>query len=216
MPRCPGGHQTADVDYCDVCGLSLHASKPTSPVPSLAKCPACGAQLQGRFCEACGTDSLPRAPPPVPGQRPGDVPPLPQPPRATWTAVVSADRAHFEAVTAAGNGSAPGEFPSSWQDRRYVLRGDQMSVGRRSRSRKIKPDIDLTGPPEDYGVSHLHAVFVPNSDHTWSVVDVGSTNGTMLNDQPYPLPANVPHRLRHGDRLYLGAWTVITIQVDPH
>src|SRR5690606_6877188 len=142
-------------------------------------------------------------------------PPKPEPPPATWTAVVSVDRAHFDAVTAAGNGTAPGGFPADWEERRFELHGNQVSIGRRSRTRNIKPDIDLAGPPEDYGVSHLHAVLVPRTDNTWSIVDVGSTNGTMLNDQPYPLAANVPHPLRHGDRIYLGAWTVITIEVDP-
>ncbi|WP_245565983.1 FHA domain-containing protein [Thermocrispum municipale] len=191
-------------------------SKRTSPIPGLAKCPTCGTQLQGRFCEACGTDTLPGAPPPVPVQQPAHVePPKPEPPPATWTAVVSVDRAHFDAVTAAGNGTAPGGFPADWEERRFELHGNQVSIGRRSRTRNIKPDIDLAGPPEDYGVSHLHAVLVPRTDNTWSIVDVGSTNGTMLNDQPYPLAANVPHPLRHGDRIYLGAWTVITIEVDP-
>lgn len=214
MPTCPEGHQSADAEYCDVCGLSLDGSKRTSPVPGLARCPQCNARLQGRFCEACGNDSLPGAPPPVPPRQPAPDPhPVLAPP--TWTATVSADRAHFDAVTAAGDGAEPGGFPAAWEDRRFELRGNQVSIGRRSRSRGISPDIDLAGPPEDYGVSHLHAVLIPRQDNGWLLVDVGSTNGTMLNDHPYPLAANIPHPLADGDRIYLGAWTVITVDAEP-
>lgn len=212
MPMCPEGHQSADAEFCDVCGLSLDGSKRTSPVAGLARCPECNARLKGRFCEECGNDSLPGAPPPVPPRAPA--PDLHQPQAPTsWTATVNVDRAYFDAVTAAG-GAEPADFPGTWQERRFLLRGDQVSIGRRSRSRGINPDIDLAGPPEDYGVSHLHAVLIPRQDSGWSIVDVGSTNGTMVNDHPYPLAANTPHPLADGDRIYVGAWTVITVSAE--
>lgn len=210
MRTCQTGHESADEDFCDVCGLALDASEKTAPMPSLTRCPACDTQLEGRFCEACGHDSVtgarPRAPAPLPASRPqressGD-----------WTATVTADREHYDAVTAAGNGVDLAGFPRAWQQRRYLLRGEQVSIGRRSRSRGITPDIDLAGPPEDFGVSHLHALLLPRQDGGWSLVDVGSTNGTMLNDQPYPVTINAPTPLEDGDRIYVGAWSVITIQ----
>lgn len=216
MPTCPEGHTSTDVEFCDVCGLSLDGSIRTAPLSASAgqsaRCPECNAQLQGRFCEECGHDSLPGAPPPVPPRAPAlDL----DPPPATvlWTATVSVDRAYFETV-AAGAGTPATGFPPSWHDRRFELRGHQVSIGRRSRSRGITPHIDLAGPPEDFGVSHLHAVLIPRQDNGWSIVDVGSTNGTMLNEHPQPLPANTPQPLADGDRIYLGAFSVITIHAQ--
>jgi len=84
-------------------------------------------------------------------------------------------------------------------------------IGRQSRSRGIDPDIDLTGPPEDPGVSHLHALLLAQDDGTWSVVDLDSANGTTVNDEPDPMAPNTPRPLTEGDRVYLGAWTRITL-----
>jgi pSer/pThr/pTyr-binding forkhead associated (FHA) protein len=57
-----------------------------------------------------------------------------------------------------------------------------MRVGRRSVPRGLEPEIDLTGPPADPGVSHLHAVLTAEPDGTWTVLDPGSSNGTFVND----------------------------------
>ena len=76
-------------------------------------------------------------------------------------------------------------------------------------TRRIEPEIDLTGPPTDPGVSRLHAVLVAGADGSWSVTDPGSPNGILVNGKDVPAGAVVP--LRHGDRIHLGAWTVITI-----
>ncbi|MGH8908679.1 MAG: FHA domain-containing protein [Egibacteraceae bacterium] len=75
----------------------------------------------------------------------------------------------------------------------------QVRIGRHSASRGITPEIDLTGPPEDPGVSHLHAVLLPTPDGSWTIVDPGSTNGTQLNDDPEPIATNSPVPLHDGD-----------------
>ena len=79
-------------------------------------------------------------------------------------------------------------------------------------SRHIEPEIDLTGPPRDPGVSRLHAVLTAGPDGTWSVNDAGSDNGMRVNGRDVPPREAVP--LRDGDRIHLGAWTVITITRD--
>ena len=87
--------------------------------------------------------------------------------------------------------------------------GAEVRVGRRSESRGIHPEIDLTGPPADPGVSRLHVVLVGAPDGTWSVVDPGSANGTLVNGNEIPAGETVP--LRDGDVIHLGAWTALTV-----
>ena len=46
---------------------------------------------------------------------------------------------------------------------------------------------------------------------TFVLVDLGSTNGTTINDDPAPIPEGQPVPVHDGDRIHLGAWTTITI-----
>jgi pSer/pThr/pTyr-binding forkhead associated (FHA) protein len=128
----------------------------------------------------------------------------------TWTAVVAADRAYYDSVRAENDQDARlMTFPASVPERRFPLSGTQVRIGRRSVSRRIEPEIDLTGPPTDPGVSRLHAMLIAGPDQTWSVIDPGSPNGILVNGKDVPPGQAVP--LRDGDRIHLGAWTVITI-----
>jgi Protein kinase domain/FHA domain len=154
-----------------------------------------------------------RAPSPVPDA--ASVPAAPGPsagPNAagTWTAVVSADRAYYDSVQADSTPDASLiSFPDHFQERRFRLSGTEARIGRRSASRHIEPEIDLKGPPTDPGVSRLHAMLIAGPDGSWSVVDLGSPNGTMVNGKEIRQGEARP--LRHGDRINLGAWTVITM-----
>jgi pSer/pThr/pTyr-binding forkhead associated (FHA) protein len=126
-------------------------------------------------------------------------------------AIVTADRAYFDSVVAAGGPDAASlEFPVYCPERRFRLSGAEMRIGRRSTSRGLEPEIDLTGPPADPGVSHLHAVLIGEPDGTWAVLDPGSANGTQVNGREMATGARV--RLHEGDRVCLGAWTVLTIR----
>ena len=128
----------------------------------------------------------------------------------TWTAVVAADRAYYDSVQAVSDQDAESiVFPAFVPERRFPLSGAEVRIGRRSVSRHIEPEIDLTGPPVDPGVSRLHAVLISGPDRNWSVVDAGSDNGIVVNGKDVPPGEAVP--LRDGDRIHLGAWTVITI-----
>ncbi len=128
----------------------------------------------------------------------------------TWTAVVAADRAYYDSVLAVSDQDAASiSLPAHVPERRFRLSGTEVRIGRRSVSRRIEPEIDLTGPPTDPGVSRLHAVLIAGPDRSWSVVDPGSPNGILVNGKDVPPGEAVP--LRDGDRIHLGAWTVITI-----
>ncbi len=118
---------------------------------------------------------------------------------------------YYESVLAAGGPDAAGlQFPGYCPERRFRLTGPEMRVGRRSASRGLEPEIDLTGPPTDSGVSRLHAVLIAEPDGSWAVLDPGSENGTLVNGGEIAAGVRVP--LHDGDRIHLGAWTVIAIQ----
>ena len=131
----------------------------------------------------------------------------------TWTAVVTADRAYYESVYPVDDQDAPSIiFPVHVPERRFPLSGTEVRIGRRSVSRGINPEIDLTGPPTDTGVSRLHAMLLAAPDRSWSVVDLGSPNGIQVNGRDVPPGEAVP--LGDGTRIHLGAWTMITITRD--
>jgi len=128
-----------------------------------------------------------------------------------WTAVVSADRGYYDHVREENGSDAEGiEFPAYCAERRFALAGPEMRIGRHSASRGINPEIDLTGPPTDPGISRLHAVLIARPGGDWAVLDPGSANGTMVNGTEIPVGQEIP--LRNGDRINLGAWTAITLQ----
>lgn len=129
--------------------------------------------------------------------------------KAIWTAVVTADRTYFDGVIADGHVDAASiRFPSHYPEQRFELTGSRMRIGRRSVSRKLEPEIDLSGPPADPGISHLHAVLIAQEDGTWAVLDRGSSNGTLVNGREIESGKPVP--LHDGDRVCLGAWTALT------
>ena len=153
-------------------------------------------------------------PPVVPSDPPISSAPPAAPPSAyapaVWTAVVSSDRDYYESVRAASGPEGESvPFPAYCAERRFRLSGSQMRIGRRSVSRGLDPEIDLTGPPADPGISRLHAVLIAGQDGTWSVLDPGSANGTLVNGTEIPTGDPVP--LHDGDRINVGAWTAITV-----
>jgi hypothetical protein len=198
MPICPSGHDSADYDYCDVCGMTIGADA----IPVV--CPRCGVPRSAQFCEACGYDF------PSPG---ADVPPAARaepPTTQAWTAVVTAELGYYESVQAAGGPDVDAiSFPVYCPQRRFPLSGREIRVGRRSAHSGLDPEIDLAGPPADPGVSRLHAVLIRAMDGSWSVVDPGSANGTLVNGTEIARDELVP--LRDGDRINLGAWTELKI-----
>lgn len=172
-------------------------------------CPTCGTPRgPGEFCEVCGynfttgdlpVEVAPAPPPSPPAVSPEPVASLPPPtalePPGRWELRVTLDPAAADA-------------PAAMPERIFPLLNDETAIGRRSLKRQITPDVPLD---EDDGVSHRHASLRRQPDGaSWAVLDLGSANGTRLNDAD--LPPNVLTPLKADDTLRLGRWTVLTLR----
>ena len=159
---------------------------PGSTVESV-ECVRCSAPIRrdDLFCEHCGTDQTAPAP---------------------WSVEILADRAWFERI-----GTLGVAFPAGRAVIRLEFVADQVTIGRTSASRRSSPDIDFTDGLADPGVSHHHAVIRRVAPGRFEVVDLGSTNGTTINDDQEPIGPHAPVVLGAGDRIRLGAWTTIVL-----
>ncbi len=81
--------------------------------------------------------------------------------------------------------------------------GKEINIGRSDPSKEIYPEIDLT-PDEGFecGVSRQHAL-VKASEKGVALVDLGSTNGTLVNRQQ--VDPERPFPLTNGDHIQLGS-----------
>ncbi|GAB2534239.1 FHA domain-containing protein [Nocardia heshunensis] len=224
MARCTEGHESTATDYCDVCGAPI-GSGFAAPAPSSALCPACGAPSEGRFCENCGHDSAlppPPAAPPVLPDTEGETRNINSPAATVlnngsgpvWVATVTADAAHYARMQAQkGPDVERVDFPDYYPDRRIPLLGPNILIGKRSASQGLHPDIDLSVAPADIAVSRSHAILHITGGGV-TVTDLGSTNGTCLNDSAEPIPPKTAVALQPGDRIHVGGWTTITLTTE--
>jgi pSer/pThr/pTyr-binding forkhead associated (FHA) protein len=88
-----------------------------------------------------------------------------------------------------------------------VLKDQVTQIGRSSQKRNLHPEIACDW---DAAVSHRHAKIELDPDGNAFLVDVGSSNGTMLNGQM--ISANTPMKLKDGDRISLGNRTALIIR----
>ncbi|GAA4228926.1 hypothetical protein GCM10022254_20190 [Actinomadura meridiana] len=216
---CPDCGTPGTDRFCEACGYDFATgggkptprtapANPSTPSPPPPPTPPPPTPPAPTPTQPAPTPSAPATgPPPV-------TPPVPTAPAAAtvWTAVVTADRDYYNSVIAEeGPDSASLTFPPYAPERRIPLAEREIRIGRRSSAQQTPPEIDLREPPEDPGISHVHAVLLAKPDGTWTLVDPGSTNGTCLNGSMEPIPNNVEIGVSDGDRIHVGAWTTITL-----
>ena len=223
---CPNGHQSADAEWCDTCGakIGVVASQVPPSVPpaspgapasvSPALCPHCSElnPADALFCEVCGFDFTTGQVPPAPAA----AEPIAVPVTGSsvgWIAVVDVDPEWYALKGALADQPCPPTSSST-----VPLANHTALIGRTSTSRGVRPEISLDA---DTGVSRRHAQFVRDGD-SLTVVDLSSTNGTYVvpfgeepdADTPV-LVAGVPVDLHDGDRVYVGAWSRLTVRSTP-
>ena len=226
---CPQGHQSSTADFCDVCGAPIDATSPSAVVPpgggaqsavappsslnlpdpnaAAVTCPNCATEnpADALFCESCGYDfTTGQLPTPAPAGGPATPPPAPG---ADWVAELWIDPEWF------AHQDAPGGCATSGAPTVVPLRATTITIGRRSKSRNLAPDLDCSG---DGAVSHEHATLTLDRDR-WYIEDLGSTNGTFVGAPGEPLPTTpLPPRQRReladDERVYVGAWTRIMVR----
>lgn len=84
----------------------------------------------------------------------------------------------------------------------FQLSTDETFIGRWDADNGVFPDVDLDQHDPEAKVSRRHARII-FKDGTYSVEDLGSTNGTFINRGRRLLPGN-PNILNDGDELIVG------------
>jgi hypothetical protein len=190
--RCPQGHESADPEYCDVCGTpnpaysiarDPGAGQPAGRWSEADPCLVCGTERVGadRYCTNCGYDfemdqpllngsemhgpEVAVEPMAVPDGGP-QVPPAAWGPSPTLAVVTDVNASRFDQP----GSPAP---PTDVSERLYIIDRTPIMIGREGSGL----DIPIHGDPY---VSRRHAEIVWTGSG-WGVRDLGSTNGTRVN-----------------------------------
>lgn len=91
----------------------------------------------------------------------------------------------------------------------YFSKGDETTIGRADPVTGILPDVDLTPVDSNRSVSRRHAKILRSGDEFHILEEVGTVNGTFVNDQR--IPTGIPVTIHHGDSVKIG---LIAMTVD--
>jgi pSer/pThr/pTyr-binding forkhead associated (FHA) protein len=75
-----------------------------------------------------------------------------------------------------------------------------LRIGRRDPRQNHYPELDLA--EHDRGIASRNHAIINRDTGGYTLIDLGSTNGTFLNGTP--VSARSPQRLRSGDRIKIG------------
>jgi len=157
------------------------------------KCSECGASnLEGAyFCAECGQNLLTR------DKEKTSILPFSEKSMPPTPPIISEEQ--LKPTTEANVMTVV--IPSS--GRRLQLQvTEQIRVGRCDPIKEFEPELDLTPDGgSKHGVSRLHAI-IQFTERGPVLIDLNSTNGTLLNN--YRLPADIPYLVRNGDEVRFG------------
>lgn len=211
-PNCSAPVQT-DASFCGQCGFNLQSSTATNAPPTVA-----------------GENSFKMpdlVPPPGPVVQPEPISSSSAPdPTAVAATVVSTQTQPLTSSeptaaqpppqqsrpTAAGNSKTQLQQQTARllhvQTNTLIELPQNLSVIHIGKSNdRIPPDVDVSGFPNSEIVSRIHADIRVEGD-AYYIEDVGSSNGTYINNMPLALGNR--HRLRPGDRIALGKGDLVT------
>lgn len=220
-PNC-GATVQSDASFCGQCGFNLKATSPPPPIPVV---------------QPAVPDAAPVPPPALVEPDPLPAPVV-EPAPAIASAMPAAPAANSPAdVVATPPASPPGPTVAStsidMEPSPAISKGEnrtqlQLQTARLLHTQtsteielppnlnvihigkpneRIPPDIDVSGFPNSEIVSRIHADIRLEAD-AYYIEDVGSSNGTYINN--LPLPMGNRHRLRPGDRIALGKGDKVT------
>lgn len=215
-PNCAASVQ-ADASFCGQCGFNLQAggTSPAAPLPAtvapdfnIPELPAIEPLVSPEPLVA-GVGVQPDVPEVTPGI--SSPPGMSSPPGVSSPAEVMQPQPQITVAAATPALAAPiGGTQLQMQTARLLhVQTDNLielppqlaviHIGKPND--RIPPDIDVSGFPNSEIVSRIHADIRLEGD-TYFIEDVGSSNGTYINNTP--LPMGNRHRLRSGDRIALG------------
>ena len=208
-PQC-GTQNLPGMAYCEHCGSPLETpATPESPAAAveadagaaeaIAQAQAVLDQLPADTFDADTTPAADGGPPTPVAADPGDAAPVDTsaPVDATPTPVVPV------LVTAPTNPVLTILFATGGE---HVVTTEVTNVGRSDVAQNWHPELDLIpfgGAAPDLGVSR-HQARIQRTGDTFSITDVGSTNGTFVNGKA--LEYNQPVDLHDGDSVAFGAF----------
>jgi hypothetical protein len=219
--QCPKGHISSESDYCSECGAKIQGSQNVSvntleqPLPETTNsqstiiCPACSAPhdpASGNFCEICGYNFNTGARGEVPINSAKSQSPTSNSPSPTQHDSLSTR--NLEITITVDPALRSPESPEAPVLPPIILRLDKESnlIGRLNAARGINPEIALNF---DNAVSHRHALINRQKDGTFTLRDIDSANGTVLNG--VELTPMVDSVIKDGDEFTLGHWTRIKV-----
>lgn len=91
----------------------------------------------------------------------------------------------------------------------FFSTGDETTIGRADPVTGILPDVDLTPVDNNRSVSRRHAKIIKTGEDYHVLEEVGTVNGTYVNDQR--IPTGVPVTLHNGDLLKIGLISMKTV-----
>ncbi|MEH2055584.1 MAG: FHA domain-containing protein [Nostoc sp.] len=230
--KCPKGHESTESDFCSECGakilgipelvLAENVIRLTvSQTKVTETCPDCSTPREpdsGDFCEICGYNFVSggRGEVPIPKAKeaeeqntqgkkieiPDRQSPIPnsQSPIVAWEVIITID-------PSLRSPESP-EPPINQPAIAFPLEKPNNLIGRNSQVRAIHPEIALDF---DDAVSHRHALLNRQTDGTFTLRDIGSSNGTQFKGVELKPMVDIP--LQDGDEFTLGHWTRIAVKI---